>query len=1606
MLKRKTLPKILVCLVLLTLVLGLIYLISGSSLAEASYSKSPYLQLNNSIKVNKEQYYDGTKIMKLPSNVKDGDTISVIVKSEAECLYDAYKASKSKLSFSEYIATDDAKAVKKKIAKENESIKSILNESGASYTLGGGYDTILSGFEILIKAQDFEAVAKAIDGRATAIVGEVYNKCDTELVENKVNVYETGIFDSSKYKYDGTGMVVAVLDTGLDYTHTAFSLSNFGVKDEAKLGIKYSDIVNLLKNKDFYAEQMQSGLTANDVFINNKVPFGFDYADGDSEVFPINSDHGTHVAGIIAGKDDEIKGVAPNAQLVIMKTFSDIESSARTAWILAALEDCVALEVDVINMSLGTDCGFSRPSDKENVNNIYERIKEAGISLVVAASNSYNSTYGSEKNGNLGLTSNPDSATVGSPSTYEGALSIASISGVKTPYLLFGDRIIYFTESADRVSEEKIFLDDILKNGQDEAEIEFVTIPGVGRNADYTGIDVTGKIVLVRRGSSTFEEKADVAEEKGALGIIVYNNVSGDIKMNVGDAELGAISISQADGEILAAAKTGKIKIARKQTSGPFMSDFSSWGPTPSLGIKPELTAHGGSILSAVPGQDYDRISGTSMATPNMSGVTALMRQYVTNELSHLVSTDGQIDNTKVAALVNCLLMSTADVVYNKNGLPYSVRKQGAGLANLVSATETDAYIITYDKNGNAMDKTKIELGDDVSKTGVYELNFSIVNFGDKALTYDVEYYVLTEGVSETKTSHGETTVTETAYLLSGASVVVSVKGGAQDGDKITVEANKTADVKMTITLGDEDKKYLDESFKNGMYVEGFVSLNAVSGTKTNLGFPYLGFYGDWTKAPIFDLDYYATNKDELDDAIDIEDKTLPDAYATRPIGSIEGDYVNFMGSFYFEQDPTETPIAADRKYISISNQEGAVNSLEYVWAGLLRNCQRIEIVITEDATGEVVYETVDYDVRKSYSNGQTIFPAGIDVKFDAMEQNLKNNTQYTVTLKSYLDYENDGSETNANNTFTFPLVTDFEAPIVEDVEFYTEYDKSSKETKLFAKIAIYDNHYTMGMQVGYVGDDGTGSLLLNAFDQYIKAVYSDFNTTSYVTYELTDYVQKIKEGSYNKNTFTVAVYDYALNLATYEIGLPDEYTDFYFDLGVDKDGNPINEVVLSPNQTYDLNPTVYPNTEWGQLLEFVSANTKVARIVNDKVIAVSPGVSAIIAKFYDENTNTTRSATFNLRVLSENDEGYKKYSKPVVDEFFLTGYLVDRAYYFMNSMDRDLGMEGDEMKFVGENYKLSMYPSEQATIRYVLDAYFPDATKVVFTTSSDKIASVDENGKITAHSEGYATITVKVYLDGKSTVYSKAISITVKDPYQNSGPMLTNYFGNGGTVIIPESLAVTQIGQFAFSNYKYVPKQSWEIEPDSNETYKLWFVGDNTITSIVIPEGVETIGAFAFANLTALTEITLPSTLKMIDQGAFYGCTKLTKVNGIENVKFINQHAFYGCSLTGELKLDNAAAIADYAFGTGAISDYYENKDTGEAGWITREAGKNQLTSVILSKKTQSVGAYAFVGATKLESVTFNAEKMQLGMCAFADCRALKEITLNAQVIPTGLPL
>ncbi|MBO5313424.1 MAG: leucine-rich repeat protein [Clostridia bacterium] len=1615
--KRKSIIRIASSALVLLLLSAILLTGSLASFGGSTSSPSYFSEYLGNLKTNAESFFNKDVVHKLPSNVKDTDIISVIFSLDIPAIMDAYEEADASVSIGEFARGEEAKEIIDRVVAKRTEILKDLDQKGIKYTRGADYSTIITGFELLITAKDFESSCDVLGDRGTAIVGEVYEPSKAQLVENDVNFYEdTGIFNSSDFKYDGTGMVVAVLDTGLDYTHTAFSDGNFGA-DRNKLGLTKEMVASLLLTKDFFAEKFMSGVSVDDLYVSDKVPFAFDYADKDADVYSLHNNHGTHVSGVIAGKDSTITGVAPNAQIVSMKTFSDVEESARTSWILSALEDCVLLGVDVINMSLGTACGFSRESDKEAINgNVYQKIRDAGISLVVAASNSYNSAYSSDKNGNLGLTSNPDTATVGSPSTYDGAMSVASINGKKTPYILYNGQIIYFIEATDASSEEKDFFEELLSSrlpagSQESIELDYVLVPGAGRPADYTGMDVKGKIVLVKRGSNTFEEKAQAAQDAGASAIIIYNNVSGDIKMNAGTISIPICSISQDDGELLASANEGKLTFSRAQTSGPFISDFSSWGPGSNLSIKPEITAHGGNILSAVTGGGYDRLSGTSMACPNMAGVIALLRQYVENEFEEIKNMpEGSEKANKTNALVNCLIMSTADVVRNKNGLPYAVRKQGAGLANLVSASTTTAYIQTYDReDGSVMDKSKIELGDDKDKTGVYTLKFAINNFGSANLTYELSAIVMSEGVSETETVRGETTVTEEGYMLDGAKFqIISVDGGSFDGNTVTVRGNKTAVLETRITLSAEDKAYLDSSFENGMYVEGFIKLDAKAGTEVDLSVPYLAFYGDWTRAPLFDTDYFETNKDELDDGISQDDKVMADAYATRPIGGLYSDYVSYLGSYYYQQNPQDKVIAASRDYIALSYADETVHSLRFVWAGILRNAQKIVITITDASTGEVIYQTVDYDVRKSYGDGGPIYPSNVEIEFDTQDYDLPNNAKLNVKLEGYVDYGDGGIDTNLKNTFEFPIVIDYEAPAITDCEFYTEYDKDLKKTRLFARMAVYDNHYAMALNLGYVAKateeeklEGYDSVL-KSFDSYLTPVYSTFNGTTYVEYELTDYIFDIKENSAHKNTFVATCYDYALNTVTYEIGLPDEYVDFYFE----ESSNEVN--YLSLNQVYQLKPIIYPNAEtnpdstsnpWAELIEFNSTNENAVKIVNDKLVAVGAGTSIIQAR----DLKSGNTASFKVRVIDDPaDPNYKYYDKPVADVFDITGYETLKAFYYLSTDERDIGMTGD-VKMYDSGFSLSMFPSESVQLIKSFVPYF-DTVDVVYISNNTRIVEIDENGVVTAKAEGYSSVTVKLLLDGKSTFYSETISVEVKKPWIRTGPSLTHYFGLGGTVEVPASLNLKEIGAYAFSNFDYVEKgPEDEISEEAPDATKIQFLGEDTIKKVIIPNGVEKIAQYAFANLTALEEVVLPSTLEAIEYGAFLGCTslktvsymdengKITQGDGLKNVMLINKGAFQNCDLRGTISLNNARAVGDYAF-----------------------AENRSLAGVVLPQTLKSIGAYAFAGDTRLSSVKIKADTVKYGPYVFSGCTSLTSMTtlgengqaiatINTPVIPEG---
>ena len=218
---------------------------------------------------NYSEYLNDSVVFELPEGVGKNEEISVIVTLDEVSLMDAYENTNKTMSFAEFAtSSDDATQLKSEIARQKSQLLKTLDEKAIPYKTGEEYSTVLSGFEIVIKAGDFEATCKSLGNGMDVIVGEVYETCETELVENTVNVFDTGIFDSSESGYDGSGMVVAVLDTGLDSNHTAFSPNNF---TSEKLGLTYDDVAAVID--DTAASELIDGLTVDDVYINDKVPY-------------------------------------------------------------------------------------------------------------------------------------------------------------------------------------------------------------------------------------------------------------------------------------------------------------------------------------------------------------------------------------------------------------------------------------------------------------------------------------------------------------------------------------------------------------------------------------------------------------------------------------------------------------------------------------------------------------------------------------------------------------------------------------------------------------------------------------------------------------------------------------------------------------------------------------------------------------------------------------------------------------------------------------------------------------------------------------------------------------------------------------------------------------------------------------------------------------------------------------------------------------------------------------------------------------------------------------------------------------------------------------
>ena len=611
----------------------------------------------------------------------------------------------------------------------------------------------------------------------------------------------------------GEKVKVGVLDTGIDYNHPDLKDAYIGGHD----------FVNNTVDGD-----------GNIVFVDDLDPMETTYDDWevaktkpDPIVGPPPADykqyitsHGTHVSGTIAANttnNNEVysaNGVATNVDLYGYRVLGP-GGRGRSDGVLNGIDQAVKDQMDVINLSLGANVNDPMYPTSIAINNA----TLLGVVCAVAA-------------GNTG----PSQATVGSPGTSPLAITVgASTYPESTPVMtikndsnsyqarLFGKN---FTQEDDAYKGKTFPIVDV----------------GLGSADNYIGIDMTGKMALVHRGGDYLQTKMANAKNAGAAGMIIWNNTEDTDTQGYISSFLGvsmdnvySVSLTQSQGQALSDAITGDPKNATITfpdtmdtpiaKNGDELANFSSTGPVQDWTIKPDVVAPGVNISSTAPyfiwePQDkathdyqyaYQIMSGTSMATPHVAGIAALVLAANPNYSP---------------ADVKTALMNTAKDI-NTDSNKYSVYQVGAGRVDPVRAILTDIKIQVLDKAytyDNPADSNTIRQVDNLtgsmffgfkgrgegatngSDDVVTSKDFNVINLGTSSKTFNISTSFITSKFSGSNPVGPGT----------GNDVKIDFSVGGTNGTSINVDGGSDVEATAIITV--------PSNALDGTY-EGYISL-------------------------------------------------------------------------------------------------------------------------------------------------------------------------------------------------------------------------------------------------------------------------------------------------------------------------------------------------------------------------------------------------------------------------------------------------------------------------------------------------------------------------------------------------------------------------------------------------------------------------------------------------------------------------------------------------------------------------------------------------------------------------------------------------------------
>lgn len=745
----------------------------------------------------------------------------------------------------------NANETKKAQAAVYENIKQAAT---SNIRMIGNYTVLNNAFVLEVNSNDIESI-KSVPGVKSVTVDRLH--WEREINNDSYITLDGGnandAVDESKNisaetmhlpedNNEGEGTIVAILDNEFhfraetkvngvtipEWHHEVFD----PLASDVAVRYTFDDIkgtVGLVASRNKIKKAGQEG----SLYLNSKVPFYYDYG-GYSKVygkrgplqFDVHSDlsyHGSHVSSITAANAPTYKGIAPKAQLALMKVFTDYDAkgigekiglSNRTGAydtsILDALEDCIKLKVDGINMSLGSDLDDfdSESITLKTLTRLAKGDPENGIPAIltsISAGNSGKSSYSS-----TGAYANwmPESVETGIMSSYANNAAVMTIASGHPTKIFYenafvaGDKNIAFEDQIvnrpglDDDYDKEFRIKEVFPQdgeGNPTGTVDWVYVPGFGTSADYKNLNVEGKIAVVNRGSTAFADKYSVAADKGAIALVIINNdptaSSFNFRCSFGDGfnpTMPCALVLFKDKAFFESAEAGSFGIINKQVSDNpakyTVSEFSTDGATFDLDLKPEITAPGDNIRGAVPEHAmtnltkeereamkykcYQYLSGTSMSAPNNAGAQAVVLSTVTAPIYQAAKAAGRkLTNEELAQInayretVNMRMMSTADPMKDYTANPedkvetFSVtspRIQGAGMVDLNGALNTKVYLEGKDLAGNPIGKAKIALRNnaDIAR-GDIKLSFLAHNESEETKNYDVTLTVMRPAIAK-----------------------------------------------------------------------------------------------------------------------------------------------------------------------------------------------------------------------------------------------------------------------------------------------------------------------------------------------------------------------------------------------------------------------------------------------------------------------------------------------------------------------------------------------------------------------------------------------------------------------------------------------------------------------------------------------------------------------------------------------------------------------------------------------------------------------------------------------------------------------------------------